>query len=69
MLTEEMEPSGADEDANYWESPAGWADVMPILIASMRAGGEAARIAEEELKRLADITDRLIRQHKENDNE
>jgi len=68
MLTEEMEPRGADEDANYWESPAGWADVVPILIASMRAGGEAARIAEEELKRLADIADRLIRR-KENEDE
>ena len=60
MLKEQMEPSGADADANYWESPAGWADVMPILIAGVRAGGESKRIAEEELKRLAEIADRLI---------
>lgn len=69
MLTEEMEPSGADEDANYWEDPPSWSDILPMLITCIREGGEPGQIAREELVRLADIANRLIRQHKENDNE
>jgi len=61
MLKEQMEPSGADADANYWESPAGWADVMPMLLQCIREGGESARIAEQDISRLASIADRLIR--------
>jgi len=59
MIEEEMEPAGQGDDADYWESPAGWVDVMPMLLLCVRGGGESARIAEQELTRLAEIVDYL----------
>ena len=43
-----------------------WSDVMPILIAAIRHGGEdGASVAEAELRRLAAEVDEIIREQKE----